>query len=159
MLGAARPSDFTRVIVDTTVQEKNIAHPTDAKLMDVARRRLVKLAKRHGIPLRQSYARLGKRALIKYQRCRHTKQFKRAARKKRRLSTWLGRVIRDIRRKIAGNAALGEIFRAELWKASAEAHLGSPGMAHGRRLMAPGLDSTVLTRLVYRPIYFAPSKG
>ncbi len=158
-LGAAQPSDFKRVIVDTTVQEKNIAHPTDARLMDTARRRLVRLAKTHGVRLRQSYARVGKRALIRHQRYRHAKQFKRARREKRRLGTWLGRVIRDIERKIKGDSELQKIFRKELWKASAEAHLGSPGMAHGRRLMAPGLDSTVLTRLVYRPIYFAPSKG
>jgi len=116
-LGAARPSDFTRVIVDTTVQEKNITHPTDAKLMDTARRRLARLAKTHGVRLRQSYARVGKRALIKHQRYRHAKQYKRANREKRRLSTYLGRVIRDIRRKIAGNTELGDIFRAELWKA------------------------------------------
>ena len=158
-LGAAQPSDFKRVIVDTTVQEKNIAHPTDARLMDTARRRLVRLAKTHGVRLRQSYARVGKRALIRHQRYRHAKQFKRARREKRRLGTWLGRVIRDIERKIKGDSELQKIFRKELWKASAGAHLESPGMAHGRRLMAPGLDSTVLTRLVYRPIYFAPSKG
>ena len=126
-LGAARPSDFRRVIVDTTVQEKNITHPTDAKLMDTARRRLARLAKTHGVHLRQSYARVGKRALIKHQRYRHARQFKRAKREKRRLSTYLGRVIRDIRRKIAGNAALEDIFRAELWKASAGAHAEAPG--------------------------------
>ncbi|NJN05285.1 MAG: transposase, partial [Rhodobacteraceae bacterium] len=30
--GAAKPADFTRAIVDTTVAEKNVAYPTDAKL-------------------------------------------------------------------------------------------------------------------------------
>ena len=60
---------------------------------------------------------MGKRALIRYQRYRHARQFKRANREKRRLSTYLGRVIRDIRRKIAGNAALKDVFRQELWKA------------------------------------------
>jgi hypothetical protein len=53
--GAAKPSDFSRVIVDTTVQPKAIAFPTDAKLMHRARERLVKLAKKTGVPLRQSY--------------------------------------------------------------------------------------------------------
>jgi transposase, IS5 family len=37
--GAARPADFTQVIVDTTVQEKAITFPTDAKLMHRARER------------------------------------------------------------------------------------------------------------------------
>jgi IS5 family transposase len=46
--GAARPSDFSKVIVDTTVQPKAVAFPTDAKLMHRARERLVRLAKKHG---------------------------------------------------------------------------------------------------------------
>ena len=53
-LGAARPSDFTKVIVDTTVQEKNITFPTDAKLCHKARERLVKMAQKHGLKLRQT---------------------------------------------------------------------------------------------------------
>ena len=53
-LGAAKPSEFTQGVVDTTVQEKNVAHPTDAKLTHQARERLVKLAKKHGLKLRQS---------------------------------------------------------------------------------------------------------
>ena len=69
------------MIVDTTVQEKAITFPTDAKLMHRARERLVKLAKKHGIVLRQSYARVGKVALIKHQRYAHAKQFKRANRR------------------------------------------------------------------------------
>lgn len=67
-LGAARPADFTQIIVDATVQDKNAAFPTDAKLMQRARERLVKLAHKHGIELRQSYVRVGKLAMIKQQR-------------------------------------------------------------------------------------------
>ena len=51
--------ELSRVIVDTTVQEKAIAHPTDNRLLEVARKKLVLLAKRHGIALRQSDARQG----------------------------------------------------------------------------------------------------
>jgi Transposase domain (DUF772) len=40
---AARPSDFSRVIVDTTVQPKAVAFPTDPKLMHRASERLVRL--------------------------------------------------------------------------------------------------------------------
>src|SRR5215208_7284487 len=75
--GAAKPADFRQVIVDTTVQEKAIAFPTDAKLMHRAREHLVRLAKAQGVRLRQSYARVGKIALIRYQRYAHAKQFKR----------------------------------------------------------------------------------
>ena len=75
---AIKPSDLNRVIVDTTVQPKNVMFPTDARLLNRAREILVRLAQRHGVKLRQSYARVGKFALIKHQRYAHAKQFKRA---------------------------------------------------------------------------------
>jgi len=90
--GAAKPADFRQVIVDTTVQEKAITFPTDAKLMHRARERLVRLAQKHGVMLRQSYARVGKVALIQHQRYAHAKQFKRANKALRRVRTLLGRV-------------------------------------------------------------------
>ena len=52
--GAMKPQDTRRVIVDTTVQSKNVMFPTDAKLLDRARTRLVGLAKKAGLRLRQS---------------------------------------------------------------------------------------------------------
>jgi transposase, IS5 family len=78
--GAVRPSHLSEVIVDTTVQPKNVMFPTDARLLNRAREILVRLAKTHGVKLRQSYARVGKFALIKHQRYAHAKQFKRANR-------------------------------------------------------------------------------
>jgi transposase, IS5 family len=108
--GAAKPGDLSQIIVDTTVQPKNIAFPTDAKLMHRAREILIRLAKRHGVALRQSYDRVGKFALIKYQRYAHAKQFKRSRRALKTLRTYLGRVIRDIGRRIKGNADLEAIF-------------------------------------------------
>ena len=45
-----------------------------------ARERLVRLAKKLGVSLRQSYRRVGKLALIKHQRYAHAHQFKRANR-------------------------------------------------------------------------------
>jgi transposase, IS5 family len=88
-----------RVNVDTTVQEKAIAFPTDARLYHKARRILVKLAKRSGINLRQTYERLGKRALLMQGRYSHARQTNRARREQKRLRIYLGRVIRDIQRK------------------------------------------------------------
>src|SRR6516165_9109780 len=106
---AIKPSDLNRIIVDTTVQPKNVMFPTDARLLNRAREILVRLAKGAGIRLRQSYARVGKFALIKHQRYAHAKQFKRANRGLRTLRTYLGRIIRDIARKTEGcAAALGE---------------------------------------------------
>jgi IS5 family transposase len=112
--GAARPADFTQVIVDTTVQEKAIAFPTDAKLMHRARERLVRLAKAAGVSLRQSYARVGKRALIQHQRYAHAKQFRRANRALRRLRTMLGRVIRDLTRRLAARPEMAAVFALPL---------------------------------------------
>ena len=53
--GAIETKDLERVVVDTTVQEKAIAHPTDARLIHRAIEKLVDLAKREGVELRQSY--------------------------------------------------------------------------------------------------------
>jgi len=93
---ALKPRDLARVIVDTTVQPKNITFPTDAKLLHRAREVLVKVAKKVGVELRQTYRRVGKLELIKHQRYAHAKQFKRANRALRKLKTYLGRVIRDL---------------------------------------------------------------
>ena len=112
---AAKPADFTGVIVDTTVAEKDVAFPTDAKLIHKARDRLVSQAKRAGIKLRQSYTRVGKRALIQHQRYAHAKQYKRARRQLRKLKTYLRRTIRDIERKIEGDEVLRDAFRRPLW--------------------------------------------
>src|SRR5436190_13868296 len=103
---AIKPSELSQVIVDTTVQPKNVMFPTDARLLNRAREILVRLAKGAGIKLRQSYGRVGKFALIKHQRYAHAKQFKRANRALRTLRTYLGRVIRDIGRKLEGKADL-----------------------------------------------------
>jgi IS5 family transposase len=113
-MGAARPTDFAQIIVDTTVQEKAITFPTDARLMHRARERLVRLAQAKGVQLRQSYARVGKFALIKHQRYAHAKQFRRANKALRRLRTMLGCVIRDVSRKIENNPSLADVFALPL---------------------------------------------
>jgi transposase, IS5 family len=116
--GAMKPADTRQVIIDTTVQPKNVMFPTDAKLLHRARERLVRLAGKVGLDLRQSYVRVGKLALIKHQRYAHAKQFKRANKALRKLKTYLGRTIRDIRRKIAGDAELDAIFKWPLYQAA-----------------------------------------
>jgi IS5 family transposase len=108
--GALATRDLERVVVDTTVQPKAIAHPTDARLCHRALEKLVDLARRNDVPLRQSYRRVAKRATIMVGRYTHAHQFKRARRELKFLRIRLGRVIRDIRRKIAGHDALTERF-------------------------------------------------
>jgi transposase, IS5 family len=108
--GALATRDLERVVVDTTVQPKAIAHPSDARLCHRAIEKLVDLARRHRVPLRQSYRRVAKRAAIMVGRYTHAHQFKRARRELKFLRIRLGRVVRDIRRKIAGDAALRDRF-------------------------------------------------
>ena len=94
------PGDLQRVNVDTTVQEKNVTFPTDSKLLYKAIVKLVKAAQKRGIYLRQSYLRVGKAAAVKASRYAHAKQYKRMRRQLRKLRTYVGRLIRDIGRKI-----------------------------------------------------------
>ncbi len=91
-------SHMERVNVDTTVQEKAIAYPTDARLYHKARVLLVKAAKKRSIPLRQSYLRVGKVALIMSGRYAHARQMNRAKREQKKLKNFLGRVYRNILR-------------------------------------------------------------
>jgi IS5 family transposase len=108
--GALATRDLERVVVDTTVQPKAIAHPTDARLCHRALEKLVELARRNNVPLRQTYRRVAKRAAIMVGRYTHAHQFRRARRQLKFLRIRLGRVIRDIRRKIANDEALRERF-------------------------------------------------
>ena len=111
---AVKEQSLERVSVDTTVQPKAIAHPLDSRLYHRGREILVRLANRHGVPLRQSYARLGKRALRLASRYAHARQMQRARREIRRLKTYLGRVLRDVRRKLAGRPEVAEHFAEPL---------------------------------------------
>ena len=120
--GALATKDLERVAVDTTVQPKAVAFPTDAKLMHKAIVLLGREAKRHGVPLRQSYVRVAKRAALMAGRYAHAKQFKRHNRELRFLRTRLGRLIRDIRRKIDGDETLRATFDAPLSRADQVRH-------------------------------------
>jgi len=97
--GFIKKKELERVIVDTTVQEKDVRFPTDSRLQDRMREKLVSQAEREGIFLRQSYKRVGKRELLRISGYRKANQFKRAKKSEKRVKTILGRVIRDIQRK------------------------------------------------------------
>jgi IS5 family transposase len=98
--GLLTDTDLKDVIIDTTVQPKNIAYPADAALMNTVRRALVRLSEQEGIKLRQAYTRLGPKALKLHSRLRHRKEVKLAKKQLRKLRTYLGRIIRDIQRKV-----------------------------------------------------------
>jgi IS5 family transposase len=91
--------DFEQLNVDTTVQEKAISFPTDARLYYKMLKELVEQANKRGIVLRQSYKFVSKKALAKQSGYAHAKQMKRARKMTKKLKTYLGRVYRDIQRK------------------------------------------------------------
>jgi IS5 family transposase len=97
---AIRPSEFERVIVDSTVQEKAIAHPVDSRLLEVARAKVVQAAKFAGISLKQTFAKEGKELRRKAGGYAHAKQFRRLQRTVKRQRTILGIVLREIERKL-----------------------------------------------------------
>src|SRR5215218_5039761 len=103
--GAVEDKHLRRVTIDTTVQPKAVTHPTDSKLLQRGIEILVRLARRHGIRLRQSYLRVAKRARREAAKLIHAGRRRQAERRVRQLRTWLGRLFRDIGRKIAGKAA------------------------------------------------------
>jgi len=95
-----KPQSFQKVIVDSTVQEKAIAHPTDSKLLERARQQLVKLAAEAGLALRQNYNREAPRLAVQVGRYAHAKQYKRMRASLKKLKTVVGRVWRDVERQL-----------------------------------------------------------
>jgi IS5 family transposase len=92
------PTQIKRVNVDTTVQTKAVRYPTDARLYNRARERLVKVARERGIKIKQSYERVGARLVMQQSRYAHARQMNRARACTRKLRTQLGRVIRQVER-------------------------------------------------------------
>ena len=108
---AARESDFKDVNVDTTVQTKDIRHPTDSRLYHRVLERLVKTARKEGFVIKQSYVRVGKRLLMMQGRYAHARQMNRAKGGQRKLRTKLGRVIREVERQAPGaNTSTAEVL-------------------------------------------------
>lgn len=88
------------VLIDTTVQEKNITFPTDAKLQKKIIEKCRKIAEKEGIVLRQSYRRLLKQSMIDQRFRQHPKRRKKANAAARKIKTIAGRVVRDVERKM-----------------------------------------------------------
>ena len=100
VMGAIRPGQLKRINVDTTVQTKAVRYPTDARLYHRCRERLVKMARREGLVVKQSYKHVGKRLLMQSSRYAHARQMQRARACTRKLRTQLGRVVREIERQV-----------------------------------------------------------
>jgi len=101
-VGLHQPSEKqTRIVrVDTTVQEKDITYPTDAKLYYRAAEWLWKIAEAEEIKLRQSYRRTLKKLKRQAWFGHHPRRAKKARAALRKMKSRVGRLIRDLERKL-----------------------------------------------------------
>ncbi len=111
-----KEKSFDKVIVDTTVMEKAIAYPTDSQLMETGRQHLVKLAESLNITLRQNYNREAPRLAAQAARYAHARQYRRMRATLKTQRTLLGRVWRDIQRKLGADQSQLEVVKATLSK-------------------------------------------
>ncbi|HUV00562.1 MAG TPA: IS5 family transposase [Bacteroidales bacterium] len=88
------------VLIDTTVQEKNITFPTDSKLHKKIIEGCRKISKKEGIKLRQSYTRTVKQLMIEQKFRDHPKKRKKANAAARKLKTIAGQLVRDVERSL-----------------------------------------------------------
>ena len=118
-LEAVEREALETVVVDTTVQEKAVAYPTDSRLLEVARRKVALEARRAGVALKQSYEKEGRQLRRRAGGYAHARQFRRLRRVLKRQRTILGRLLRDVQRKLPG---LDEAARdrLEVWLERAE---------------------------------------
>ena len=108
--GTIKGTDLNRVNVDTTVQEKAITYPTDAKLYAKGIATLGALAKAQSLPIKQSYKYVSRQLLFKANNYGRAQQFKRAKKMTRKLHTNLGRLYRDIQRQLAQHPEKRTVF-------------------------------------------------
>ncbi len=113
-----KPQELSRVVVDSTVQHKAIAHPSDSRLLERARVKLVAAAKAAGIALKQTFAKEGTRLQRKASGYAHARQFQRLRRAIKRQGTIVARLAREIERKAT---ALTQAVRKALGESLAKA--------------------------------------
>jgi len=104
--------DKENVIIDTTVQEKNITYPTDVKMRVKVIAKCRKIAKAEGLNLRQSYKRTVKDLVLMQRFSRSRKQSKKAEKAKKKLKTIANRLIRELESKLPENRM--EIYSKDL---------------------------------------------
>jgi len=97
---ALKGSDVNRVNMDTTVQEKAISYPTDAKLYSKGIALLGGMAQKHGLKIKQNYKHVRKKLLFKANNYARAQQMKRSKKMTQKLKTSLGRLYRDVQRRL-----------------------------------------------------------
>lgn len=112
--GAVNQRRLERITVGATVRTKAVAHPTDSHLLLRVIQYLKRAAKRHGVKLRQPFIRLAIRTRREVGRLLNTRGHKQGLCWIGKMRTWLGRLIRDIRREVAGKPDLRAAFEVVL---------------------------------------------
>jgi len=103
-------SNDSHVIVDTTVQEKNITFPTDTKLHKKVIDKCLKIAKKENLTLRQTYTRTIKKLLIDLRFSKHPKNKKKAKKARKKIKTIAGRLVRELQRLLPDNPLYAELL-------------------------------------------------
>ena len=103
-------SNDSHVIVDTTVQEKNITFPTDTKLHKKMIDKCLKIAKKENLTLRQTYTRTIKKLLIDLRFSKHAKNKKKAKKARKKIKTIAGRLVRELQRLLPDNPLYAELL-------------------------------------------------
>ena len=97
--------------IDSTVQEKNITFPTDAKLHKKIVGKVLDLVHKLNLPLRQSYIFVLK-GIYRDQRFRHhPKNRKKVLKADKKLRTIAGRLVRELKRNLGDNSVYTEIIQ------------------------------------------------
>ncbi|GHT95163.1 hypothetical protein FACS1894122_12440 [Alphaproteobacteria bacterium] len=125
--------------------ESNVRYPTDSSLLNEAREKLVQLLDKNDIKLRQTYRFVGKKLEYATAKYCHAKQMKRARKSTKKLKTFLGRVVRDIERKVEKVPEKRAVFDNLLGKS--------------KRLLAQKKDSKNKLYSLHSPETYCISKG
>lgn len=110
-----KKANEAEVLVDTTVQEKNITFPTDTKLYKRVIEQCVSIAGKEGITLRQSYKRTTKKLMLAQRFRNHPKNRKKALAAQRKLKTIAGRLLRELERKLPAVSLLRYAHELEIY--------------------------------------------
>ncbi len=137
-IGLIKPEELKRGIVDSTVMPKAIAYPTDSKLLETSREKLMEVAKANGITLKQTFEREGKQLTHKASRYGHAKQYRRMRKVMKRQGTIVGRLYREIARKAN---ALSEAVQEALMQPLGRANRIRLQVKQGRNAKGPKIYS------------------
>lgn len=110
-LGLLKASQVQEVYVDTTVQEKNVTYPTDAKLLVKVRGKLVKLGKKHGVRFKQTFEAECKDLAFQISRYAHARQFKRMHMKMKVLKRRVAKIYHMVMSQVPKNSRTEELHR------------------------------------------------